>query len=255
MKDRYPLSFLRSVSGSSTDATLTETFRERIAELSSSFQILDKAASFFYVFDFVQMRYLYVSESLKDIMGGYTARDWMERGPDWVLSLVYPEDVRRLKDLHKALFEFYYTVPIAERKDLKYVWEFRLTRKDGHVIWLMQQGAFIEVDAEGRPMITFDTLSDTTTYKKDNSMTLTMFRDIHSPRLKLYFPISGKEPFSKREVEIIRLLAGGFTSKEIGDRLCISSHTVDTHRRNILKKAGAKDTGRLVVYARENGLL
>lgn len=103
MEDRYPLSFLRTVSGSASDPALTEAFKKRFEALSSTFQILDKAASFFYVFDFVQMRYLYVSESLKDIMGGYTAHDWMEKGPDWVLSLVYPEDVRRLKDLHKAL--------------------------------------------------------------------------------------------------------------------------------------------------------
>lgn len=119
----------------------------------------------------------------------------------------------------------------------------------------MQQGSFIEVDDEGKPMITFDTLSDTTAFKKDNSMTLTMFRDIQSARLKLYFPISGTEAFSKREVEIIKLLGEGFTSKEIADQLCISSHTVDTHRRNMLKKAGVKDTGRLVMFGRDNGLM
>jgi DNA-binding NarL/FixJ family response regulator len=119
----------------------------------------------------------------------------------------------------------------------------------------MQQGSFIEVDAEGRPMITFDTLSDTTNFKKDNSMTLTMFRDVESTRLKLYFPISGREPFTKREVEIMKLLCEGYTSKEIGERLFISSHTVDTHRRHMLKKAGVKDTSKLVMYGRENGLM
>lgn len=255
MEEKYPLSFLRSISGSSDNKLLTEEFHKRMTEISSSFRFLDKAASFFYLFDFVQMRYLYCSESIKDIMGGYTASDWMEKGPEWVLTRVYREDIRRLMDLHKALFEFYYSIPIEERKEYKYIWEFRLVRKDDKVIWLMQQGSFIEIDADGKPMITFDTLSETTNYKRDNSMTLTMFRHPDNPTLKLYFPISGNEPFTKREIELIKLLSDGHSSKEIAEKLFISPHTVDTHRRNMLKKSGVKDSNKLVVYARENGLI
>lgn len=255
MEEKYPLSFLRSVARSPDDPSLAKDFDRRVAEISSSFQLLDKAASFFYLFDFVQMRYLYCSEGIRDIMGGYTARDWIERGPEWVLTRVYQEDVRRLKELHKALFDFYYTLPVAEREEYKYVWDFRLVRKDGKVVWLMQQGTFIEIDPEGRPLLTFDTISDTTHHKKDNSMTLTMFRHDENPTLKLYFPITGSGPFTKREIELINLLSHGYSSKEIAEKLFISPHTVDTHRRNMLKKSGTKDSSRLVAYARENGLI
>jgi len=49
---------------------------------------------------------------------------------------------------------------------------------------------------------------------------------------------NGSVPFdlSEREYEIMRLVEQGKTSKEIGEILFISKHTVDTHRRNILKK-------------------
>lgn len=254
MKDRYPLSFLKSVSGSSDDAHLTEEFSKRLAEFSTVFSFLDKAASFFYLFDFVQMRYLYCSESIRDIMG-YSARDWIERGPDWVFSTVFPDDVRRLKDLHKALFAQYYSLPVADRKDYKYVWEVRVVRKDGRVIWLMQRGSFIEVDPEGKPMITFDVLSDTTPFKKDNSMTLTMFKHADNQDFKLYFPLAPHEPFSKREIELINLLSLGLNSKEIAEKLFISPHTVDTHRRNMLRKAGVSDSMKLVTYGRNNGFI
>jgi DNA-binding CsgD family transcriptional regulator len=255
MEEYYPLSFLRSVARSPDDPSLSAEFDRRVAAISSSFQFLDKAASFFYLFDFVQMRYLYCSESIRDIMGGFTARDWIERGPEWVLTRVYHEDVRRLMDLHKALFDFYYALPVGERLEYKYGWECRLVRKDEKVIWLMQQGSFIEVDREGRPMLTFDTISETTHHKKDNSMTLTMFRHSDNPTLKLYFPITGSGPFTKREIELIKLLSDGYSSKEIAEKLFISPHTVDTHRRNMLKKSGTKDSSKLVVYARENGLI
>lgn len=60
---------------------------------------------------------------------------------------------------------------------------------------------------------------------------------------------------SPREVEIIRLVAGGMTSAEISQKLFLSEHTVDTHRKNILRKTGAKGVIGLVNYARERGLL
>lgn len=253
-KDRYRLSFLKTVSGSQDNPMLTEEFSKRIAEYSSMFTILDKAASFFYLFDFVQMRYLYCSESIKDIMG-YTARDWIERGPDWVFSTILPDDVRRLKELHKALFAYYYSLPVAERKDYKYVWEVRAVRKDGRVIWIMQQGSFIEVDDHGKPMITFDILSDTSQIKRDNSMTLSMFKHVDDQEFKLFFPITSNEPFSKREIELINLISLGLNSREIAEKLFISPHTVDTHRRNMLRKAGVGDSMKLVSYGRDNGLI
>jgi len=48
-----------------------------------------------------------------------------------------------------------------------------------------------------------------------------------------------------REIEIIKLLLEGKSSKEIGEKLFISKHTVDTHRRNILEKVDAKSTSEL----------
>jgi two-component system response regulator NreC len=51
---------------------------------------------------------------------------------------------------------------------------------------------------------------------------------------------------SQRENEILNLLAQGKTSIEIADELFISKSTVDTHRRNILQKTGAKNTTELM---------
>ena len=51
---------------------------------------------------------------------------------------------------------------------------------------------------------------------------------------------------SHRERDVIRLLVQNLSSKKISARLNISSHTVDTHRRNILKKLNISSTGELV---------
>jgi DNA-binding NarL/FixJ family response regulator len=58
---------------------------------------------------------------------------------------------------------------------------------------------------------------------------------------------------SPREIEIIRLVADGFSNKQIADKLFLSAHTVTTHRKNIMSKLGVNNTAGLVMFAvREN---
>ena len=47
---------------------------------------------------------------------------------------------------------------------------------------------------------------------------------------------------SEREVELISFLAKGLSSEEIAEEMFLSKHTIDTHRRNILLKTGARNT-------------
>ncbi len=54
---------------------------------------------------------------------------------------------------------------------------------------------------------------------------------------------------SNREIEIVKLIAEGFTNKEIADKLFLSNHTIITHRKNIMSKIGVKNTAGIVVYA------
>ncbi len=58
-----------------------------------------------------------------------------------------------------------------------------------------------------------------------------------------------------REVEILRYIAVGHTNAEIADMLFLSSHTVNTHRKNILGKIGAKNTAGAVIYAVKEGIV
>lgn len=64
-----------------------------------------------------------------------------------------------------------------------------------------------------------------------------------------------KDQLSKRELEITKLIAEGLNAEEIGERLFISSHTVRTHRKNILKKTDSKNTIQLVARTIAAGLI
>lgn len=60
---------------------------------------------------------------------------------------------------------------------------------------------------------------------------------------------------SPREIEIIQQIASGLTNKEIADELCLSQHTVMTHRKKIMAKLGINNTAGLVIYAVKNQLI
>ncbi|MGL1888547.1 MAG: response regulator transcription factor [Reichenbachiella sp.] len=60
---------------------------------------------------------------------------------------------------------------------------------------------------------------------------------------------------SKRENEILKLIADEFTAQQIAEKLFISQHTVNSHRKNLLSKLGVKNTAGLIKYALVNGLI
>lgn len=65
---------------------------------------------------------------------------------------------------------------------------------------------------------------------------------------------TGHRALGAREREVLQLLSEGCTSKEIARRLNISTHTVETHRRNIMQKIGLRSVAELTKYAVREGL-
>ena len=78
---------------------------------------------------------------------------------------------------------------------------------------------------------------------------------INLESLNVVDPDCGGVSLSKRELEVICLIAEGFTNPQISEKLFVSPHTVTTHRRNILNKLGANNTAAVVLYAVQAGLV
>nr|MDA3819281.1 helix-turn-helix transcriptional regulator [Candidatus Delongbacteria bacterium] len=64
-----------------------------------------------------------------------------------------------------------------------------------------------------------------------------------------------KSELSRRESEILALVAKGLSNKEMAQKLFISTHTVISHRKNITEKLGIKTISGLTVYAVINGII
>lgn len=63
------------------------------------------------------------------------------------------------------------------------------------------------------------------------------------------------DPLTERETEILRLMAGGYSNKEIANSLNVAEGTVKNHVSNILSKLGVRDRTRAVLKAFELGLV
>jgi len=81
--------------------------------------------------------------------------------------------------------------------------------------------------------------------------------------IKIVENVLGKHPqqscnglfLTERELEIVKLVAQGYTTSQISEMLCRSVHTINTHRKNILNKLGLNTPSELVLYAVKRGLI
>ncbi|MDB6093666.1 MAG: LuxR family transcriptional regulator [Verrucomicrobia bacterium] len=79
-----------------------------------------------------------------------------------------------------------------------------------------------------------------------------------APKVNPATPVPSVEAvqiLSSREIEVVQLVAGGFSSKEIASRLDLSVRTVEKHRANIMEKIGVREVASLVRWAVQAGLV
>jgi DNA-binding NarL/FixJ family response regulator len=127
--------------------------------------------------------------------------------------------------------------------------------EDSFIVKILELGAkgYLLKDAGGDEMISaIQTVHSGNTYYS-NHVSQVLIKHISkgtSPnKNKLEIPLT------KREIEILVLIAKEYSNPEIAKELFISVRTVDTHRRNLLEKLGAKNTAGLVKFAIKFGLI
>jgi DNA-binding NarL/FixJ family response regulator len=93
-------------------------------------------------------------------------------------------------------------------------------------------------------------------YSNDIAVKLISFEEEKAPMTKLVkLKRELTEVLSSRELEVLKLIATEHTNEEIGNRLFVSKRTVDTHRQNLMRKLGVKNTAGLVKFALDLDIL
>lgn len=178
--------------------------------------------------------------------------------PVSMYKAIHPDQQGLIMEATRLSFEYAFAFQLFSY-DYSFAMDYKFKHKKGHYIDIMRQSSFFEFDQNGMPVSILSIATDITHHKVGEGVGWHV-HGFESELTDLTGLLSNlTEPHEKvlsdREIEITRFLADGLSSKEVGDQLFISSHTVDTHRRKILKKLGLKNVVELVMFALKHGYL
>ena len=131
-------------------------------------------------------------------------------------------------------------------------------KNTGDYFHFLQQSVCIEFDTNSNPFLFLSYVHDITYLKKNGTANLVLSAPSKVMWWNFNFDkncLQAVQPLSKQEKIILLYLADGKSSKEIAKKLFISSSTVDTHRRNLLKKTNCLDTTGMITDCKLAGLL
>lgn len=243
-------------SGFLTEGAITKHV-ERHVRLDA---MLPDFASFFYVIELPSQKYRFMGRHQVNV-SGYSNEEFMERGIELFLSSLHPEDAPiLLDDIYPSYAHVLADLSKLQRKEVQLQYNYRFKRKGGDYLNLMEQVYVLELDDAGGPALMLGNVIEL-----DSKVVLPVrflckrINEFGCPEViysKTFASNSDQmDTLTGRELEILCKLAHGNSSREIGEMLCISKHTVDTHRRNLLRKMNCKSVVELVRVAFNNGLL
>ncbi|MBS1776393.1 MAG: helix-turn-helix transcriptional regulator [Bacteroidetes bacterium] len=217
----------------------------------------------YYVFDFTTNSYLEAGPGKETFMG-YTTDYlkaagpffWMEQSDSNDLKVmnekVIPGDLAALKGKSQS-----------ELENIICSTNYRVKTRGGDKLMLLQRTNYL-CDTNGRFLAAMGTVDDISHFKQDSKMTciverFSQFSDGNINREILrkehFFPNEKDSLLSPREIEILKWICDGLSSKQIADHLFISLNTVNNHRKRILEKTNARNMAESIQYAVRNGIL
>lgn len=210
--------------------------------------------SFSYIYDHVHSVYQHIDKSIYRILG-YAPEDVMCEGLRFLDQVMHPSEHEPVMKLMLRAWQLILDQPPAFRKEYNMNIDYRLRHAEGRWVHLIQQNHVLSTDDIGNIVYSAGICYDISHWQKTSPPTLSLYhQNTLIGRWKAEPPIV-VNAISRREKEVVREVCKGKTSGEIADELCISKHTVDTHRKTIMRKLGLKGTPALVQFAHQYQLI
>ncbi len=207
------------------------------------------------IFDLYQKKYIFVRNRLKELLL-YDEEKAADFGFMYFFSIMHPDDLPKVLDTNREAMQFLFSVTPSERADYKLISEFRLRNQLGEYIRFIQQVAVLELDRKGNVWLVL-MLHDVSPNQTNSKTFQRSMLNIRNNKAYLFQTENSdkKSNLSKREIEILGLLAKGMMSKEIANQLFISVNTVNNHRQNIIEKMDVENTAEALTYAKKIGIV
>lgn len=207
---------------------------------------------YYFIFNIKETTLELVSQEVTPVLGYEPA----EFDIPLLMSIIHPDDQSWFLTYENKATEYFLTRKLGNPADYKISYDYRVRKKNGDYIRILQQITTIQSGEEG-VLRTFGVHTDITHLKPEGRPVLSFIGLNGAPSylnvdVKNKFG-AGKAALTRREQQVLHLLAQGKSSDDISSDLFISKQTVDTHRKNLLKKTGCSNTAALMSEAVKRG--
>lgn len=201
---------------------------------------------------------LYCSKSIVSVLG-VDSKLMTTLGWAYLHSTIHPADQKLLeKKGWPALRNFLKALPKKDRNRCTFNYTARVKHHNGGDVLVAFENQPMEWPIGNWPNTYLTVLKNISPYGNKEKMILTVSLQNEQGRYEVVHQQSFDftyEPFTLREVEIVRLIATGLTSKQMASHLKLSMDTVRNHRKHILKKASCSSSTELTSFAIQIGIL
>ncbi len=181
---------------------------------------------------------------------------------DKIAELIHPEDQSFVRQAETAIRDYCRQhIPHKNIGNYKSSYCLRLKTLSGNYQLFQHQSVVLSVDDFGNCIQAFNILTNITNISSSNNYKVTLL-DLRGNNSYVELDIFAQKHlislmpvFTKREIEIIRLLSHGLKGPEIAKKLFISLHTVKNHRKNILHKSQIHSSSELIARCLHQGLI
>lgn len=208
-----------------------------------------------WILDMRTLRFSFISKNVKEILG-YDNGFFKEKGLAFFSQLVHPDDAAPTWIQVKKKWECLLALPPAQRKEQKFNISYRIIKPNGKIMQVLEQSSVLQLDDRGNITHLMGVCSDVSLLEKLEDK-LTPVSPITQKEEDCEAPASSvaQNILSKRELQIVKLIAAGYKSRDIAKELFISFHTVNTHRQKMIEKTNSKNTGELIQFVMSQKLI
>ena len=215
-------------------------------------QLMEENEQFLTISDLGQIKFLFASERIRQMIGVEPA----QLNPSHFVEVAHPDDLSRFGLMRALTFTIEKEVREKQKGSALGSFSIRLRNPSGVYFNCVCQAYFFYSEFPRKTVYLLQVISNADWFKPKKAF----YHHYLGKDLSLFkFPdeelLNIGPAFSAREFEIIKHIEAGLSSKQIADKLFLSVHTVNTHRRNILENSGKGHISELIYDLKNQGLI
>lgn len=241
--------------------TLTEkNFSEIFSEIIKNAENFAIGPFFYFMPSYVDHKMRQISENITD-MTPFSREEWLSKDFTFFSSAFHPDDLEYIVAAAAFTKDVYLNTDKLFRDKLRFNLYSRYKNKNEEYRWVLIQSwfyinSFNEIESV---LYIFYDLS----HLQITNMPLLSVIDFNNEEVQYYKHFEQKinkidfqiPQITKREKEVLRLMAEGYTTPQISEKLFISYHTVQNHKKNLRRKTDTTTSSELIAFVIKYNIL